>query len=109
MMRRSAWDPVNTDMSIGTAAVYGLLSLTPKFLSPLSSSRMKTPAARRLSLSSLPNIPVLTCVHQPSFRLVHPGVIDVVEDGDDDLQHVAAFQNVVEELSVVFAQLPEQY
>ena len=48
-------------------------------------------------------------MHQPSFRLVHPGVIDVVEDGDDDLQHVAAFQNVVEELSVVFAQLPEQY
>ena len=46
-------------------------------------------------------------MHQSSFRLVHSGVIDVVEDGDDDLQHVAALENVVEELSVVLTQLPK--
>jgi hypothetical protein len=30
-------------MSIGIVAVYGLLSRTPKFLSPLSSRRINTP------------------------------------------------------------------
>ena len=50
----------------------------------------------------------LTYGHQAGFRLVHPGVVDIVEDRDDNLQHVATLQNMIEKLSVVFAQLPEQ-
>ena len=34
-------------MSIGTVAVYGLLSRTPKFRSPLSKSKIKTPICMR--------------------------------------------------------------
>ena len=28
-------------------------------------------------------------VHEPGLGLVHPGVVEVVEDGDHDLQHLA--------------------
>ena len=54
------------------------------------------------------SLTLLTCVHQSSLGLVYSGVIDVVEDRDDDLQHVAALENVIEELPVMLAQLPEQ-
>ena len=47
-------------------------------------------------------------VHQAGFGLVHPGVVDIVEDRDDNLQDVTALEDMIEELSVVFAQLPEQ-
>ena len=47
-------------------------------------------------------------MHQSSLGLVYSGVIDVVEDRDDDLQHVAALENVIEKLPVVLTQLPEQ-
>ena len=47
-------------------------------------------------------------MHQAGFRLVHPGVVDIVEDRDDDLQDVATLENMIEELSVVLTQLPEQ-
>ena len=43
MIRKSAWVPVNTGMSMGTRTVYGLFSRTPKLRSPLSSSRINTP------------------------------------------------------------------
>ena len=47
-------------------------------------------------------------MHEPSLGLVHPGVVEVVEHGDHDLQHLAALEDVVEELLVVLAQLPEE-
>ena len=47
-------------------------------------------------------------MHEPGLGLVHPGVVEVVEDGDHDLQHLAALEDVVEELLVVLAQLPEE-
>lgn len=51
MINRSACVPVNTGISIGTLAVYGLFNLTPKFLSPLKSNKMKTPICTRPTLA----------------------------------------------------------
>ena len=47
MMRKSAWVPVNTGMSIGTRTEYGLFSRTPKFRSPLRRRRINTPMCIR--------------------------------------------------------------
>lgn len=46
-IRRSACVPLNTGISIGIVAVYGLLRRTPKFLSPLSNNKMNTPICMR--------------------------------------------------------------
>ena len=47
-------------------------------------------------------------MHESCLGLVHPGIIEIVEDRDDNLQDITALQHVVEELLVVFTQLPEQ-
>ena len=47
-------------------------------------------------------------MHESDPGLVCPGVVEVVEDGDQHLQHVGALQNKEQELLVVVAQLPEQ-
>ena len=45
-------------MSIGTLVAYGLFSLTPKFLSPLSSKMMKTPMCIRPTLAVINTVPM---------------------------------------------------
>ena len=47
-------------------------------------------------------------VHQPGLALIHPRVVEVVQHRDQDLQDVAAFEDVVQELLVMLTQLPEQ-
>lgn len=42
-MSKSACEPVNTGMSIGTVAVYGLFNRTPKFRSPDNRRSINTP------------------------------------------------------------------
>jgi len=59
-MSRSACVPVNTGMSMGTWTEYGLFRRTPKFLSPLSSSRMNTPMCMRPTRAT----PTTTHTHQ---------------------------------------------
>lgn len=43
IFNKELYKPVKTGISIGIVAVYGLLSLTPKFLSPESNNIIKTP------------------------------------------------------------------
>ena len=43
------------------------------------------------------------------LTLVCAGIVEVVEDGDEHLQDVAALEHVEEELLVVVAHLPEEH
>jgi hypothetical protein len=47
-------------------------------------------------------------VHEPSPGLIGARIIEIVENGDEDLQHVRALQHVEQELLVVLAELPEE-
>jgi hypothetical protein len=40
--------------------------------------------------------------------LIGARIIEIVENGDEDLQHVRALQHVEQELLVVLAELPEE-
>ncbi len=48
--------PVKAGISMGTVAVYGLFSLTPKLRSPLSNKRINTPMCIRPTLRSVAEI-----------------------------------------------------
>ena len=48
-------------------------------------------------------------MHEACAGLVGTRIIQVVEDGHQDVQHVGALEHVEEELLVVFAKLPEKY
>ncbi len=47
-------------------------------------------------------------MHEPSPGLIGARIIEIVENGDEDLQHVRALQHVEQELLVVLAELPEE-
>jgi len=49
-----------------------------------------------------------TDVHKPSTGLIGTCVVEIVENGHEDLQHVGALEHVEEELLVVLAELPEE-
>ena len=43
-----------------------------------------------------------------NLALVHPGIIEVVQDRDHNLKDVTALEDMIHELPVVLTQLPEQ-
>ncbi len=47
-------------------------------------------------------------MHEPGPGLIGARIIEIVENGDEDLQHVRALQHVEQELLVVLAELPEE-
>jgi len=47
-------------------------------------------------------------VHESSPGLICARIIEIVENGDEDLQYVRALQHVEQELLVVLAELPEE-
>lgn len=110
-MSRSAWVPVNTGMSMGTCREYGLFKRTPKFLSPLSKSKMKTPicmsptrAAERAIKGKVNSFFCLVkiifdemmCERRPT--LIGPGIVKIVKDRDQNVEDVAALQDEKQEL-----------
>lgn len=50
---------------------------------------------------------VVSKINYPA--LVRPGVVQVVQDGREDVQDVARFEHEEEELLVVLAKLPEEH
>ena len=75
-MSRSAWVPVKTGMSIGMRRMNGLFRRTPKFLSPLSSSRMNTPMCMRPTRAAeekvFNNDPRLLALNTHELYLIFP-------------------------------------
>ena len=49
-----------------------------------------------------------TYVHESDPALVGPGVVEVVEDGGEDVEDVGGLEDEEEELLVVLAELPEE-
>ena len=47
-------------------------------------------------------------MHESYAALVRPGVVEVVEDGGEDVEDVAGLEDEEEELLVVLAELPEE-
>ena len=47
-------------------------------------------------------------MHESDAALVGPGVVEVVEDGGEDVEDVAGLEDEEEELLVVLAELPEE-
>ena len=47
-------------------------------------------------------------MHEPDPALVRPGVVEVVEDGGEDVEDVGGLEDEEEELLVVLAELPEE-
>lgn len=101
IIKRSAWVPVNTGMSIGTVAVYGLLSRTPKFLSPESRSNMNTPmcmSPTRAKNSIKFFILIYLQIYKRHWKLtlIGSGVVQVVQNGNQNFQNVTALQHEIQ-------------
>lgn len=87
---------------MGTRSVKGLLRRTPKFLSPLSSSRMKTPMWTRPAPAAKDTLGVKTGLGgcpggvEP-LTGIGAGFVEEEQNGDQHVQNVAALQHEEEE------------
>ena len=43
-----------------------------------------------------------------NLALVHPGIIEVVQDRDHNLEDITALEDMIHELPIVLTQLPEE-
>lgn len=109
MIKRSACVPVNTGMSIGMVAVYGLFKRTPKLRSPERRSRIKTPMCIRPTLAAKKYW--LTFKKIPEFMfltLISSGVVQVIQNRHEDFQNIATFKDNIQKFLVVVAHFPKE-
>lgn len=73
VINKSACEPVNTGMSIGTVAVYGLFNRTPKLRSPDNNSNIKTPMCMRPTRAAKKNycntLPLIKFTQRKNWKI----------------------------------------